>query len=169
VNATQFQAATTVGGAGVTLSSAITSGVLVDPGQHLYLSLPYHGMQAGSTVTFTSLSGGAGLSNNVRYYAASVETNRFKVMAGTTSTTPVVFTTDVTAGSATIPPPRIEFGTQYGLTTSGTQAPNASVSIADGKINSVNVLYGGDERSNHQTEIDDSLWPPGNLNLTKCP
>ena len=143
VNATQFQAATTTGGTGITLTSAITEGVVVDPSRHLYIDIPYHGMQAGSTVTFSSLSGGSGLSTGVRYYATSVETNRFKVMAGTTSTTPEVFTTDVTAATATIPPPTISFGTQYGLTSSGTNAPNASVSVIDGKVSSVNVLFGG--------------------------
>ncbi len=143
VNATQLKAATTTGGAGITLTAAITAGVLVDPSQHLYINIPYHGLLAGSTVTFSSLTGGTGLSTGTRYYATSVETDRFKVMAGSTSTFPVAFESDVTGGAATIPPPTIVFGTQYGLTSSGTKAPNATVSISDGKISNINVLYGG--------------------------
>ena len=151
VNATQFQAATTTGGTGITLTNAITEGYVVDPSRHLYINIPYHGLLAGSTVTFSALSGGDGLSEGVRYYATSIETNKFKVLAAATGTTPTAFTSDIVTGLATIPPPRVEFGTQYGLTTSGSQAPNAFVSLSDGKVSSINVVYGGTAATTNST------------------
>ena len=143
VNATQFQAATEAGGAGITLTSPITAGNVVDPARHLYIHVPNHGLLAGSTVEFGSLSGGSGISISTKYFATSVAADKFKVMAASTSSSPQVFTTDVTAGTATIPPARVEFGTQYGLTTSGANAPYASVSVQDSQIQSVRVLAGG--------------------------
>jgi len=162
VNDTQFQAATTTGGTGITLTNAITEGYVVDPSRHLYINIPYHGLLSGSTVTFSNLVGGTGLSDGVRYYARSIETGRFKVVAASTGTTPEAFTSDIVTGLATIPPPRIVFGTQYGLPSSGDvwalpvgltaqAAPNAVVSIADGKISNVNVLYGGTGATSNST------------------
>ena len=143
VNATQIQAATTTGGTGLTLSAPISSGYLVDPSNSLYIDIPYHGLLAGSTVSFSSISGGSGILTGVRYYATSVEENKFKLATSSSATLPQPFVTSITASTVAIPPPRIEFGTQYGLTTSGTNAPNAVVRIEGGKVASVSVLASG--------------------------
>lgn len=143
VNATQFKAATTASGTPVTLTTAITSGRLVDPSQHLYLTIPNHGLLAGSTVQFSSLSGGSGISINTKYYATSVSSDTFKIQSQPASAYPVAFTTDVTAGTATIPPARVEFGTQYGLTNSGTNRPNASVVVQDTQVVRVSMIASG--------------------------
>lgn len=143
VNATQFKAATEAGGTPITLSTAITDGDIVDPSRHLYFHLPNHGLLAGSTVSFDTLTGGAGVSVDTKYYATSVAADKFKILAGAADSYPVLFTSDVSAGTATIPPPRVEFGTQYGLTDTGVNRPNASVVVQDTEVARVNVLASG--------------------------
>jgi hypothetical protein len=153
VNATQIQAATITGGAGITLTSPITAGFLVDPANNLYIDVPYHGLLAGSTVSFSSISGGSGIAPGVRYYATSVEASRFKVAISPSATIPQAFVTDITASTVAIPPPRIEFGTQYGLTTSGTNSPNAVVRVDGGKVVSVSVLASGTGATTGSTAV----------------
>ena len=97
VNATQFQAATETGGAGITLTSPITAGNVVDPARHLYIHVPNHGLLAGSTVEFGSLSGGSGISISTKYFATSVAADKFKVMAASTSSCDI----GTTVGSTT--------------------------------------------------------------------
>ena len=143
VNATQLKAATEPAGTPITLTTAITAGRLVDPNQHLYLHVPNHGLMAGSTVQFSRLTGGAGLSIDTKYYATEVDADSFKVLSSLAATKPVAFTTDVSGGTAIIPPARVEFGTQYGLTSSGINRPNASVIVQDSQVVRVNVLASG--------------------------
>lgn len=143
VNSTQFKAATETGGTPITLTAAITDGDIVDPSRHLYFHVPNHGLLAGSTVFFDTLTGGSGVSIDTKYYATSVAADKFKVLALPGDTYPLLFTSDVSAGTATIPPPRVEFGTQYGLTNSGVNRPNASVVVQDTQVARVNILASG--------------------------
>lgn len=151
VNATQFKAATTTGGTEIPLTAAITAGTVVANNKHLYISIPNHGLAANSAVTFSSLTGGAGLSTETRYYAASVEDHRFKIVSTTNGTSPVVFTTDITTGTATIPPARLVLGTQYGLTDSGIGKPYTNVIVSDGEVSRVAVLAGGTGATTNST------------------
>ena len=102
------------------------------------LSSPYHGMLAGSTFRFSSISGGAGLTTGVDYYVVSAGANTFTAGTAVSGHT-AIFTSDITGGVITIPPPRVEFGTGQGL--SGAVA-RADID-AFGRISDVRVLFGG--------------------------
>lgn len=145
-NATQFKAATTVGGAAVAITASITNATVVSPSRHLYINVPYHGLASGDAVTFSGLSGGAGLSNNTKYYAVSVNATQVKVST-TTGGWPAYFTTDITGGSITIPEPVVVFGTSNGL----TDPLNSRVTISNGKVTNVSVLAGGTGATTNST------------------
>lgn len=102
-----------------------------------YVYIPYHGMAAGSTVSFSSLSGGAGIDVDRVYYATSVGSSRFKI-ATSPGGSAVAVTQELTHGRARIPPPVVIFGSAAGL--SGAYA---RVAIADGEIAGSSVLSGG--------------------------
>lgn len=97
-----------------------------------------HGLEAGSGFTFSSLTGGSGLTTGVTYYAVSVGANTFT--AGTTTGGSTnIFSSDLTAGVVTIPGPRVVFSSSQGLT-----GANASLTIGNaGTISAVQLTYGG--------------------------
>jgi hypothetical protein len=97
-----------------------------------------HGLMAGSTLYFTSLTGGTGLTTNVTYYAVTVGGNTFTAAASLGGATNV-FTGDLTAGVVVIPEPVVQFGNTNGLTNA-----LATVSVGPGgRLDRVTVVSGG--------------------------
>lgn len=120
-------------GAGYTTTpscTASTSGYL--------FSCTNHGLMAGSTFYFTSLSGGTGLTTNTTYYAVAVGANTFTA-ATTTGGSTDIFTGNLTAGVVVIPEPVVVFGTTNGLTSA-----LATVAVGpSGRIDGVVLGSGG--------------------------
>jgi hypothetical protein len=99
-----------------------------------------HGVSAGSTVSFQSLSGGAGLSPSITYYAVSVGANTLTVSTDSATTaSPVALTTALTYGRMNIPPARVQFSSAQGLTDAA-----AYVVIGDGgAVTSISLVSAG--------------------------
>jgi hypothetical protein len=89
-----FQPSSAALGSTITLATSAASDDIID-------TAAAHGLVAGDTVTFPTLTGGAGLTANTRYYvvATSLGAQTFRV-ALTEGGTPINFTTDITAGTA---------------------------------------------------------------------
>lgn len=97
-----------------------------------------HGLQAGSTLYFTSLTGGTGLTTNVTYYAVTVGANTFTA-ATTTGGSTNIFSGDLASGTVVIPEPVVVFGNTNGLTSA-----LATVGIgAGGRIDTATLASGG--------------------------
>lgn len=149
VNATQFKAATEPSGTPIDITTSITAGRVVNPSTHLYIDCANHGLASGQAVTFTTLTGGAGLAEDTKYYAVSVATDKFKVSSSSVGT-PLEFTSSL-SGNIRIPGPRVSFATSGGLTDSGINKPLGSVIISDGEVRRVTVLHGGTGATTNST------------------
>jgi len=98
-----------------------------------------HGLTAGGTFYFTSLTGGSGLTTGTTYYAVTVAANTFTAatQAGTTAATNI-FTTTLTSGVVVIPAARVAFS------GAGITGVNASVTVGGaGQVSIASLLYGG--------------------------
>ena len=98
-----------------------------------------HGLTAGGTFYFTSLTGGSGLTTGTTYYAVTVAANTFTAAtaAGTTAATNI-FTSTLTSGVVVIPQARVEFS------GAGITGVNANVTVGtDRRVSSASLLYGG--------------------------
>ena len=60
------------------------------------INFPGHSFRQADEIAFLTLTGGAGLATNTKYFVNNVTTNSFKVTTGFATNTPVNFTTDIT-------------------------------------------------------------------------
>lgn len=132
-----FYAATAANTTSIVNLTQITQGQLVNPAKHLYIQCDNHGLTDNDEVVFSALSGGAGLSTEVEYFATSANASQFKV-ATATGGSAVPFTTAITAGRVIVPPPSITLSTAQGLTGAAID-----IAVIDGKIASASVLAAG--------------------------
>lgn len=122
-------------GSGYTTSPAVTAGT-----SNYQFTVANHGLSAGSTFTFSQLTGGSGLTTGVPYYVVSAGANTFSAgtTAGTTAATNI-FTSDLTGGRIVIPGPRVQFDSSRGLT-----GALASISVNnDGTLSAPTLLAAG--------------------------
>jgi len=96
-----------------------------------------HGLSAGSTFYFTSLTGGTGLTVGTTYYAVTVAANTFT--AATTSATTAatnILSGNLTSGVVVIPGPRVEFAGAGLAGAHATVSVNSSGIIFDSLLQS---------------------------------
>lgn len=122
----------TASGVGYTTSAPVTANTTTS-----VFTCTRHGLLAGSTFSFSSLTGGTGLATGVDYYAVTVGGNTFTA-ATTIGGATNIFSSNLT-GVITIPPPRVEFATAQGLTDA-----LATLSIDQGgRIAGAQLSYAG--------------------------
>lgn len=121
----------TASGAGYTTTPSITGASASS-----VLTCPHHGLLAGSTFRFSSLTGGSGVTTGVDYYVVTSSATTFTAATAPGGSTNI-FTSNLT-GSITIPPAAVAFG-GVGLTgVLGTVTVDSF-----GRVSGVQVVNGG--------------------------